>query len=589
MFQQGDMEFARSAIAVAQCGEIYAGSSQRAWYSRKAVEQLIAAAPKGSPVREISREVFGCAVDDIDQLPIRSFNSRDIGHIGDFFSGCYRIEYGTTEIDGAAVPFCVEAWVEAESMDKGENCRWYMHPYINRTKTLARLTHWADSTGLRVHGCGLDFKIQGAKRADYTVILSLITPYLGLTGDGKAPFLGDFRDAIEKAIGGAAREAYRQLVRPPASMSIKDAAYYVMFSAYDRASGPQRLPAKARQIMYAARGTILRLTGTKKFSDTYFTQVLLPDYVNENPETTAAWDVVYDARGNLTEPHTSRRVPLGTIQVRTYLGERAPLGPAVQINGEALYPTSGPENRYHNLMFVEKEGFDELWEAVQLPERYDLAIMSTEGMSVVAARKLIDRLTDKVDHIFVLRDFDVSGFSILGTLGTDSRRYSFDNDVSRKIVDLGLRLEDVEAMGLEAETVKVENRQARRARLREHGATKEEIEFLVPSDEDEDCRRVELNAMTSPQLVEFVERKLDQYMVAKVVPEDDVIQAHARRLIERTLTGMAIAKMAADIADMAKEIELPADLADRIGGILADHPEMSWDQAAAQILAELIG
>jgi hypothetical protein len=40
---------------------------------------------------------------------------------------------------------------------------------------------------------------------------------------------------------------------------------------------------------------------------------------------------------------------------------------------------------------------------------------------------------------------------------------------------------------------------------------------------------------------------------------------------------------------MAKEIELPADLADRIGGILADHPEMSWDQAAAQILAELIG
>jgi hypothetical protein len=39
---------------------------------------------------------------------------------------------------------------------------------------------------------------------------------------------------------------------------------------------------------------------------------------------------------------------------------------------------------------------------------------------------------------------------------------------------------------------------------------------------------------------------------------------------------------------MAKEIELPADLADRIGGILADHPEMSWDQAAAEILTELM-
>src|SRR5215831_6979040 len=93
------------------------------------------------------------------------------------------------------------------------------------------------------------------------------------------------------------------------------------------------------------------------------------------------------------------------------------------------------------------------------------AIMSTKGMSVVAARKLIDSLADQVDHIFVLRDFDVSGFSIFGTLGTDGRRYKFQNDMSGKVIDIGLRLQDAEEMGLEAETVEVKNRAARRHTL----------------------------------------------------------------------------------------------------------------------------
>jgi hypothetical protein len=164
-----------------------------------------------------------------------------------------------------------------------------------------------------------------------------------------------------------------------------------MKDAYLKASDNGKLPAKARQIMYAARGEILRLTGRKKFDDKRFTQELLPDYINGNPEETADWDVIYDARGNLIEPHTQRRVPLGTLQVRQYLGDRPAFGPATKVEADAFYPTSGPKNRYRNILFVGKEGFDELFEAVQLAERYDIAVMSTKGMSVVAARELLDR------------------------------------------------------------------------------------------------------------------------------------------------------------------------------------------------------
>ena len=66
--------------------------------------------------------------------------------------------------------------------------------------------------------------------------------------------------------------------------------------------------------MYAARGEIQRLTG-RTLDDQYFTQQLLPDFMNQYPNDTADWDVVFDARGHFHEPHTGRIVPLGTLEV----------------------------------------------------------------------------------------------------------------------------------------------------------------------------------------------------------------------------------------------------------------------------------
>jgi hypothetical protein len=236
------------------------------------------------------------------------------------------------------------------------------------------------------------------------------------------------------------------------------------------------------------------------------------------------------------------------------------------------------------VLFTEKEGFDELFEAVQLRERFDVAPMSTKGMSVVAARMLLDELSRYVDRIFVLHDFDVSGFSIFGTLGTDSRRYTFEHDLSDVIVDIGLRLDDVERLGLESETVEVPNREAKRDTLRRHGATEAEIEFLLPLDEDEACRRVELNAMTSRQLVDFVEAALEAGGCEKVVPEAVVLTAHARHRLETKLSDALLAEHAETIASQAAAVELPADLAARIEELLKAEPSLSWDQALDRLV-----
>jgi hypothetical protein len=59
--------------------------------------------------------------------------------------------------------------------------------------------------------------------------------------------------------------------------------------------------------------------------------------------------------------------------------------------------------------------------------------------------------------------------------------------------------------------------------LRENGATEAEITFMFGDfDALRSTRRVELNAMTSPQFIAFVERKLRENGVAKIVPEQDL-------------------------------------------------------------------
>ena len=76
------------------------------------------------------------------------------------------------------------------------------------------------------------------------------------------------------------------------------------------------LPATARQIYYQARPKIMALTDDKELQYGYFSQTLLPDYIEEHG---VDWDVVYDARGHFEEPHTNRRIGCGTIEVGNYL------------------------------------------------------------------------------------------------------------------------------------------------------------------------------------------------------------------------------------------------------------------------------
>jgi hypothetical protein len=298
--------------------------------------------------------------------------------------------------------------------------------------------------------------------------------------------------------------------------------------------------------------------------------------------------VVFDDRGHLIEPHTQHRIGLGTLAVRGYLRQWHADVPGYVGSTDLDHhcPTMGPANRFDYALFVEKEGFYPLLDATQIAARYDIAIMSTKGMSVTAARQLVEKLSEQGVTILVCHDFDVSGFSILHTLQSDTRRYKFTT--RPKVVDLGLRLADVQAMNLQSEPVEYRSGKDPRINLRRCGATEEECQFLVrlAAQSGWTGQRVELNAMTSDQFIGWLERKLGEAGVQKVVPDQPALANAYRRAVRQQRVQEAIDEAVDRIAqEDENDISIPDDLQEHIREQLKGTAKC-WDQVLWDLVTD---
>jgi hypothetical protein len=309
----------------------------------------------------------------------------------------------------------------------------------------------------------------------------------------------------------------------------------------------------------------------------------------------------------LHEPHTRKDVRLGTVEVRAYIGKFG----AFDIKPAAIIApriaTHGPEGRYNGVLYIEKEGFMPQIERARIAERYDIAIVSDEGMSTVAARQLIDEVCGRLGKpLFTMHDFDITGLDIQHRIFNSNNRYQFRHEIGT-VIDFGLRLTDVNERELQSEPVDIpgdfrnlsaetaaEKREnwldATEERLRDdRGATEEEIEFLLTDEKGERgamMKRVELNALDAQNFVAFIEAKLEEHGLGKVMPDSETLAdvyaffARAKRMLVRL--GPEIDRL------NAEPVDIPDDLADRLGEMLEDDPETSWD-ATLETLADADG
>jgi hypothetical protein len=369
----------------------------------------------------------------------------------------------------------------------------------------------------------------------------------------------------EERYKGHVRHRY-QAMTSPKQIKLRAAAAKVMRDAYLKASANGTLPANARQIMYAARPEIMKLTNGKIWkNDSYFTQHLLPDYIRDND---LSWNVVYDDRGHFIEPHTGIAFGLGTLNVRNYIrGIKEPEFEDAKFV-DAVIKLIGPNVNFSALLYVEKEGFMSLFQAVKLAQRYDLAIMSAKGMSVTAARKLAESICSRYGiPLMILHDFDRSGLVIEYTMHHDTRRYQFSQDFH--VIDLGFRLEDVEDLEQEGGgESKISDEYLEKA-----GATPEEIEFLRDS-------RVELNAMSSDRLIAFIEEKLEEHGIRKIVPKIDLLkQTYRQYAVSHAVKTEFNQSHKAIEAKAEKAVKIPRNLKQQVEEVLEEHDDLPWHHA----------
>jgi hypothetical protein len=204
-------------------------------------------------------------------------------------------------------------------------------------------------------------------------------------------------------------------------------------------------------------------------------------------------------------------------------------------------------------------------------------MMSTKGMASTAARTLMEGLSFACGVRFlVLHDFDKAGFSICATLTQDTERYRFAHRPD--VLDLGLRLADVEAEGLAAEPCTYHELNPS-ANLRLNGATKAEIAFLLA----DGGRRVELNEFTSDRFVTWLEAKLGAAGVVKVIPDDETLMAAYQRALYVHAMNAELEKFRQTAQALASATVPPVDLRQLVERRLDGGSMLAWDAAVAQI------
>jgi hypothetical protein len=367
----------------------------------------------------------------------------------------------------------------------------------------------------------------------------------------------------------------------PDRVTFKEAAFRAMAEAYEVASSSGKYPIISQQVFYKARPKILELTGKTELKDkerARFCYTLLPLFMQEHPELTRDWRILYKPRGELVEPHTRHKIGLGTAEVANYR--------AIWTNGLTLgdtdfgmpewkVQTHGPHCRYGAVVAVEKGGIADVLRQVGVHNRNDVAIIGNEGQSVEAELVLADALGDAGVPIFLLADFDRQGFTIAENLRAGTWRHRYRNRV--QVVHVGLRLEQIEVFGgLEDEPIGENTlKHVGDDRLRECGATEEEIALLR-------TRRTELNALTTEQLVAMVEGALAEHGIAKVIPDAEHLEAAWRAANAHAEIAEAVEE-ANRRAERWQAERAPDDLVERVRGLLKQHPEMSWDVALREI------
>jgi hypothetical protein len=382
-------------------------------------------------------------------------------------------------------------------------------------------------------------------------------------------------DRAERAATAAERRQARaeEKARRATDMSVKDAVFAVIGEAVQQVRAGTDLPFSSHSLFYKIRPLALKLLppGTTLKAQ-YVEQTLIPAYERDHGRIRGMYR---EPRGEMHEPHHGKTVPLGTLQVEMY---------------------QPPEWTYNKVLVVEKAGLRPVLIESGIGDEYDMAIASCDGFGSEATRTLLAKLRGHDMTVFVLHDADHSGYNIALTLAEETARMP---EHRIDIVDLGLTVADAVERGLEPEPYVRQEALPVRLGGRLTETEQEWFNGTVSGRDNQgkpnqwDCRRVELNAFSSPELVSYVKSALEAADApGKVIPPGRMLRRHAwstydtnvATRVESAIAGLLnVEQITRDVQRIARRrarMKLTPRIARRR---LRAYPRASWRNAAAAV------
>jgi len=271
----------------------------------------------------------------------------------------------------------------------------------------------------------------------------------------------------------------------------------------------------------------------------------------------------------------------------------------------------------NKILVVEKLELYEVMKENNFDKRLDCILMSTQGFTTEAGREALLQIEEAGLRVCLLHDYDVNGVLIMETLTKPTKRLETELDPNN-LVDVGLNYDVVselmESRGLTPEPVNLAQQDLSKLEgMLERGEiSQEEYDFLEGG-------RVELNALTPAELLEWLEKRLEELDLWKTVPEqeeldetmkDEMISEledtrkdlvwDLRRSVEDELGLTKIwdalyairdkieSRLDAEISERMEDVEYPTKDVDEFKEELRENMEKYWKALAEEIAGELV-
>ncbi len=389
---------------------------------------------------------------------------------------------------------------------------------------------------------------------DYRFVFHFISPYFIFKDAGKTEIditsiIIDLAKELRKALV-KEKKRYNSSIEKPIQNT--DLLRPYMDDAFSLASTNGKYAITARQMWYKIR----EISGAPDEAYTAFTQTVLTEWINNHPE--------YEDKINFANRGVfyigDKQDGLGTANVRNFINNIGKAPNTFRCYGgvsDNVYidDNFNVEYKYDKVLYIEKTGFDDIFKAEKIGEKYHMIIVSGQGFATRAAKTILYALQNKGLKLYCMHDLDISGVNIFKSFQTTNDKFEYPIDIE----DLGITIEDVYRYNIHPE--QVEKGKSDRDKLLSMSD-----EYRSFFDGGTHYNRVELNAFTTEQILEIMDRKLS---IVNNLPKINLVNTFdVDHTALRNVAFMRV--MSRKYKDRLSDIYVPCDLSSYEGRYTID-------------------